>query len=257
MILPAPLPLKIISNSGAGVHSGYMEETASMAIIAPSILSADFARLGEELAALTRAGADWIHVDVMDGHFVPNLTIGPPVIKALRPHTSLPFDVHLMIAQPDGYLEDFAEAGAQTLCVQAEACTHLHRTLQAIRRLGCKSGVALNPATPLDNLLYVLDETDMVLLMTVNPGYGGQEFIEAVVPKIEALREIIDKNGLNIKIETDGGINEATVAKAARAGCDIFVAGTAILGAGDYAAAIARLREIIRQARLERTAQKV
>src|SRR4030042_2032685 len=213
-----------------------------MALIAPSILAADFARVGEELRAITTAGADMIHIDVMDGHFVPNITIGPGVIKALRPHTTLPFDVHLMIAQPDGYLEDFAAAGAQIISVQVEACTHLHRTLQSIRRLGCQPAVALNPATTLESISYILEDVDMVLLMTVNPGFGGQGFIPGVVPKIRRLRKMIDQAGLKVMIQTDGGVNEATIAQVAQAGCDVFVAGTAVFGQADYARAIAELR---------------
>ena len=223
-----------------------------MALIAPSILSADFGRLGDELTAITKAGADWIHIDVMDGHFVPNLTLGPPVIKALRPYTSLPFDVHLMISAPDRYIDDFAAAGAQIISVQAEACIHLHRTLQYIRQAGCAPGVALNPATPLEQIAYVLEEADLVLLMTVNPGFGGQEFIPAMIPKIRRLRELIDQEGLPVKIEVDGGVNEATVEAVAQAGCDVYVAGTAIFSQNSYGRAIASLRSLIDQARQKR-----
>jgi ribulose-phosphate 3-epimerase len=222
-----------------------------MTLIAPSILSADFARLGEELQAVTRAGADLIHIDVMDGHFVPNITLGPPVIKALRSHSTLPFDVHLMIAQPQEFIEDFAAAGAQIISVQAEACTHLHRTLQAIRQAGCRPAVALNPATPLEAITYVLGEVEMILLMTVNPGFGGQQFIPAVLPKIERLRALIDRESLPVKIQTDGGVNEDTIAQVARAGCDIFVAGTAVFGQPDYARAIKGLRQKADEARRE------
>ncbi len=212
--------------------------------IAPSILSADFARLGEEIRALAAAGADYIHVDVMDGHFVPNLTIGPLVVKALRPHTKLPFDVHLMIAPADPYLDAFAAAGADILTVHPESGPHLHRTIQRIKALGLRAGVSLNPATPAKMLDYVLDDLDLVLVMSVNPGFGGQSFITGQLRKIEAIRKAIDKTGRTIDLEVDGGIDPATAVQAIAAGADVLVAGTATFrgGAIEYAANIARLR---------------
>jgi ribulose-phosphate 3-epimerase len=220
-----------------------------MAIIAPSILSADFSRLGEEIQAVIKAGADWIHLDVMDGHFVPNITIGPPVIGALRKLTTLPFDVHLMIAQPERYLEDFAKAGADIISVHAEVSPHLHRTLSEIRRLGCRAGVVLNPSTPPEAIAYVLDEVDMVLLMTVNPGFGGQKFIAGMVPKLVRLREAIDRANKPITIEVDGGVNLDTIKTLAQAGADVFVAGSAIFGRADYRATITAMRDLIAQGR--------
>jgi ribulose-phosphate 3-epimerase len=211
-------------------------------LIAPSILSADFARLGEEVTALGKAGADWVHVDVMDGCFVPNMTIGPLVVKALRRVTKLPLDVHLMIVQPERYVEDFAEAGADIITVHAEACTHLHRTLQQIRALGKKAGVSLNPHTPEDVLRYVLDLTDLVLVMSVNPGFGGQDFIPAVLPKIQSVRSMIRASGNNIHLEVDGGVKPGIARQVIQAGADVLVAGSAVFGAPDYAEAIQKLR---------------
>ena len=212
--------------------------------IAPSILSADFARLGEEVAAIDRAGADYIHIDVMDGHFVPNLTIGPGVVAALRKHTNRPFDVHLMISPVDAFVPQFAEAGADIITVHPEAGAHVHRTLQLIRSLGKKPGLSLNPGTPVEAALSVLDMVDLVLVMSVNPGFGGQKFIPSQLEKIRVLRKAIDASGRQIDLEVDGGINAETAKLAVEAGADVLVAGTATFqgGAAAYAGNIARVR---------------
>lgn len=210
--------------------------------IAPSILAADFSRLGEEIKAVEAAGADMIHLDVMDGSFVPNITIGPVVIKSLRKETNLPFDAHLMIDNPGNYITDFAEAGVNILTVQAEACLHLQRVLTQIREQGMKAGVALNPHTPESVLEYVMGDLDLILIMTVNPGFGGQKFIQSVVPKIEKVRKMIDRSGKNIYLEVDGGINSGTCETVIEAGANLLVAGSAIFHTDNYSEAIKKMR---------------
>jgi len=210
--------------------------------IAPSILSADFSRLGEEIRAVEAGGADYIHVDVMDGHFVPNITIGPLVVEAVRKITNLPLDVHLMISNPELYIPEFAKAGADIIVIHAEATVHLHRAVQLIKSFGKKAGVALNPATSLSALDYVLSDLDLVLLMTVNPGFGGQSFIDACVPKIQSLRGMLDRHGLETELEVDGGVKTDNIDRIAHAGADVFVAGSAVFGSRDYAATIAELK---------------
>ncbi|WP_338463416.1 ribulose-phosphate 3-epimerase [Brevibacillus borstelensis] len=214
-----------------------------MVKIAPSILSADFARLGEEIRDVERGGADWIHVDVMDGHFVPNITIGPLIVDAIRPVTTLPLDVHLMIEEPDRYIPQFAKSGADWITVHQEACRHLHRTIHLIKEQGVKAGVVLNPATPVSTIEPMLGDLDIVLLMTVNPGFGGQKFIHSVVPKIRELRRMLDERGLgHVEIEIDGGVNPKTARLCEEAGATVLVAGSAVFNQADRAAAIAAIR---------------
>jgi len=214
-----------------------------MGKISPSILSADFTRLGEEVRAVEKAGADYIHIDVMDGHFVPNITIGPMIVKAIRRVTDLPLDVHLMISDPDSFIDEFAKAGATIITVHAEAVHHLHRTIQHIRNKGVKPGVVLNPATPLDILEYIIEDLDIVLLMTVNPGFEAQEFIPEVLPKIKRLRETVNRKNLDMEIEVDGGISPDTIGRASSAGANVFVAGSAIFYSENYARTIQLMRD--------------
>ncbi|MBN6887113.1 ribulose-phosphate 3-epimerase [Cytobacillus horneckiae] len=213
-----------------------------MVKIAPSILSADFSKLGEEIKDVEQGGADYIHVDVMDGHFVPNITIGPLIVDAIRPITKLPLDVHLMIENPDQYIEAFAKAGADYITVHVEACQHLHRTIQLIKSYGIKAGVVLNPATPVQSIKHVLEDIDMVLLMTVNPGFGGQKFITSVLPKIAEVKQLIEAGDLQVEIEVDGGVNEETAKLCMEAGADVLVAGSAVYNKENRAEAIAAIR---------------
>ncbi|WP_416731482.1 ribulose-phosphate 3-epimerase [Fictibacillus sp. JL2B1089] len=212
--------------------------------IAPSILSADFSKLGDDIKAVEEAGADYIHVDVMDGHFVPNITIGPLVVQAIRPITKLPLDVHLMIENPDRYIEEFAKAGADIISVHVEASPHLHRTVQLIKQQGVKAGVVINPATSVETIRHILQDVDLVLLMTVNPGFGGQAFIESVVPKIKEVSDLVETQGLNVEIEVDGGVNPKTARLCVEAGANVLVAGSAIYGKKDLKGAIEAIRGV-------------
>jgi len=219
----------------------------AMKLIAPSILSADFSKLGDEIRAVEEAGADWIHIDVMDGHFVPNITMGPLVVEAVQQVTQLPPDVHLMIENPDRYISDFAEAGAEFISVQVEACVHLNRTIQLIREAGCRPGVALNPSTPLSAIDWVLEYLDFVLIMSVNPGFGGQAFIPNTLDKIRTLRNMIEERRLSTLIQTDGGVNEKTIAEISLAGTDVFVSGSAIFGTSNYKQTINKFRTLVKE----------
>ena len=216
-----------------------------MKLIAPSILSADFSKLGEELRAVEAAGADWIHVDVMDGHFVPNITMGPFIVEAVRRVTELPIDVHLMIENPDRYISDFAKAGASLISIQVEACIHLNRTVQMIKETGIQAGVVLNPSTPVASVRWILPYIDFVLIMSVNPGFGGQHFIPNSLDKIRAMRKLIDELDLPTLIQVDGGVNSKTIQAVASSGANVFVAGSAIFGSEDYSQTIKQLKKLI------------
>lgn len=213
--------------------------------IAPSILSADFTRLAKEIKAVEDAGADYIHIDVMDGHFVPNITVGPFIVEAVRRAARLPLDVHLMIENPDRFVPDFAKAGSDIITVHVETCRHLHRTIQYIKELGVRAGVSLNPTTPLSTLEHVLEEVDLVLVMTVNPGFSGQEFIKSSIKKVERLRKMLDEVGSQAELEVDGGVKVGNIGQLSKAGADVFVAGSAIFGSGDYKKTIQAMRKEI------------